>query len=112
MRALSQPTYRGRPRVERANRFSDRTESCAFDRGVAQPRRPVGPCPPRRACAPYPSRPIGAVLALNALIGFLTELKAARSIEALRNLGARLARVRRDGHARLIPADLSGPSSR
>jgi Ca2+-transporting ATPase len=48
---------------------------------------------------------IAAVLALNALIGFLTELKAARSIEALRNLGARLARVRRDGHARLIPAD-------
>ena len=31
---------------------------------------------------------IAAVLALNALIGFLTELKAARSIEALRSLGA------------------------
>jgi Ca2+-transporting ATPase len=48
---------------------------------------------------------IAVVLALNSLIGFVTELKAARSIEALRSLGTRLARVRRDGHARLIPAD-------
>jgi Ca2+-transporting ATPase len=48
---------------------------------------------------------IAAVLALNALIGFLTEIKAARSIEALRALGTRSARVRRDGHARLIPAE-------
>ena len=46
-----------------------------------------------------------AVLALNALIGFLTELKAARSIEALRALGIRSARVRRDGHVRLLPAE-------
>src|SRR3569832_1732488 len=38
-----------------------------------------------------------AVLAINALIGFVTELKAARSIEALRVLGARSARVRREG---------------
>ena len=47
---------------------------------------------------------IAAVLAVNALIGFLTELKAARSIEALRALGTRMTRVRRDGHTRLIPA--------
>jgi Ca2+-transporting ATPase len=47
---------------------------------------------------------IAAVLAVNALIGFVTELKAARSIEALRTLGARPARVRRDGHVRLISA--------
>jgi Ca2+-transporting ATPase len=47
---------------------------------------------------------IAAVLAINALIGFVTELKAARSIEALRALGARMARVRREGHVRLIPA--------
>lgn len=47
---------------------------------------------------------IGAVLAVNALIGFFTELKAARSIEALRVLGIRTARVRRDGHVRFIPA--------
>ncbi|MEX2036627.1 MAG: HAD-IC family P-type ATPase, partial [Xanthobacteraceae bacterium] len=48
---------------------------------------------------------IAAVLALNSLIGLLTELKAARSIEALRALGTRSARVRRDGHTRLVPAD-------
>ncbi len=47
---------------------------------------------------------IAAVLAVNALIGFVTELKAARSIEALRALGTRSARVRRDGHTRLLPA--------
>ena len=52
---------------------------------------------------------IVAVLALNALIGFLTELKAARSIEALRALGTRSARVRRDGHVRLIPAEQMVP---
>jgi Ca2+-transporting ATPase len=48
---------------------------------------------------------IAAVLAVNALIGFLTELKAARSIEGLRALGGRAARVRRDGHTRLIAAE-------
>src|SRR6516162_891828 len=48
---------------------------------------------------------IVAVLAVNALIGFLTELKAARSIEGLRALGSRSARVRRDGHSRIISAE-------
>ena len=48
---------------------------------------------------------IVAVLAVNTSIGFMTELKAARSIEALRALGTRSVRVRRDGHSRLIPAD-------
>ncbi len=52
---------------------------------------------------------IAAVLGLNALIGFLTELKAARSIEALRALGSHSARVRRDGHARIIPAEQMVP---
>jgi P-type Ca2+ transporter type 2C len=52
---------------------------------------------------------IAIVLAVNALIGFLTELKAARSIEALRALGTRSARVRRDGHVRLIPAEQMVP---
>jgi Ca2+-transporting ATPase len=47
---------------------------------------------------------IAVVLAVNAAIGFLTELKAARSIEALRVLGSRSARVCRDGHTRIIPA--------
>ena len=48
---------------------------------------------------------IVAVLAINALIGFVTELKAARSIEALRALGGRTARVRREGRVRLVPAE-------
>ncbi len=48
---------------------------------------------------------IATVLVINALIGFLTELRAARSIEALRALGTRSARVRRDGHVHLIPAE-------
>jgi Ca2+-transporting ATPase len=48
---------------------------------------------------------IVAVLAINALIGFVTELKAARSIEALRALGSRAARLQRDGHVRMISAE-------
>jgi Ca2+-transporting ATPase len=52
---------------------------------------------------------IAAVLAINALIGFLTELKAARSIEALHALGTHSARVRRDGHVRLIAAEQMVP---
>ena len=45
------------------------------------------------------------VLALNTLIGFVTEIKAVQSIEALRVLGTRSARVCRDGRTRLIPAE-------
>ena len=48
---------------------------------------------------------IVVVLSLNALIGFLTELKAARSIEALRAFGSHSARVRRESHTRIIPAE-------
>ena len=48
---------------------------------------------------------IGAVLTINALIGFLTELRAARSIEALRALGSHAARVKREGHVRLVEAE-------
>lgn len=48
---------------------------------------------------------VGVVLALNTLIGFLTEFKATRSIEALRRLEMQTARVRRDGHDRMIPAE-------
>ncbi|WRH86780.1 cation-transporting P-type ATPase [Nguyenibacter sp. L1] len=46
-----------------------------------------------------------AVLAINALIGFVTELKAVRSIEALRALGGRTAHVRRAGRVRAVPAE-------
>ena len=52
---------------------------------------------------------IAAVLAVNALIGFLTELKAARSIEALHALGTRSARMRRDGHTRMVVAEQMVP---
>ncbi len=45
------------------------------------------------------------VLAINALIGFITEIRAARSIEALRALGTKSARVRRGGHARIVAAE-------
>ncbi len=45
-----------------------------------------------------------AVILINAVIGFLTELKGARSIEALRKLGTVSSRVRRDGTLKQIPA--------
>jgi len=45
------------------------------------------------------------VLILNTAIGFVTEIKAVRSIEAIRALGSRSARVLRGGKARLIPAE-------
>lgn len=45
-----------------------------------------------------------AVLAINGAIGFATELRAIRSIAALRRLGAHSARVKRDGLVRLLPA--------
>jgi Ca2+-transporting ATPase len=48
---------------------------------------------------------IAIVLAINTLIGFVTELKAARSIDALRMLGAQSSRVRRGGHVYHIPAE-------
>ena len=48
---------------------------------------------------------IVGVLVINTLIGFVTEIKAVRSIEALRVLGTRSARVCRDGRTRLIPAE-------
>ena len=44
------------------------------------------------------------VLALNAAIGFTTELKAVRSIEALHKLGVQQTTVRRDGATRRISA--------
>ncbi|MFZ0242286.1 MAG: HAD-IC family P-type ATPase [Desulfobacterales bacterium] len=55
---------------------------------------------------------IAAVLLVNALIGFLTEWKAVRSMEALRAMGGDTARVRRDGQEmecsveELVPGDI------
>jgi len=48
---------------------------------------------------------IGAVLLINAIIGFATEIRAARSIEALRRLGSVTTRVRRGGHVYEISAE-------
>ena len=48
---------------------------------------------------------IVGVLVLNTVIGFVTEIKAVRSIEALRALGTRSARVCRGGRTRPIPAE-------
>jgi Ca2+-transporting ATPase len=42
------------------------------------------------------------VLILNTLLGFFTELKAERSMAALRTIGVQLQRVRRDGHVLMI----------
>ena len=48
---------------------------------------------------------IGAVIVINAAIGFFTELKGARAIESLRKLGSVSSRVRRDSQLHEIPAD-------
>jgi Ca2+-transporting ATPase len=44
------------------------------------------------------------VLVINTLIGFVTELRAVRSMEALRKLGSRSSRVRRERKLKTIPA--------
>jgi Ca2+-transporting ATPase len=48
---------------------------------------------------------IAAVIVINAGIGFLTELRAARSMEALYRLGRVSARVRREGKIQEVPAE-------
>jgi Ca2+-transporting ATPase len=48
---------------------------------------------------------IAAVIVINTGIGFFTELRAVRSIEALRSLGRVDTMVRRDGAVLKIPAD-------
>jgi Ca2+-transporting ATPase len=52
---------------------------------------------------------IAVVLILNAMIGFFTEIKAARSMEALRSLGSHTVRIRREGLTRTIPAEDLAP---
>ncbi|AJE45186.1 cation-translocating P-type ATPase [Celeribacter indicus] len=47
---------------------------------------------------------IAIVLVLNSAIGFFTELRAARSMEALFEIAEVRTRVRRDGHIRMIDA--------
>ena len=48
---------------------------------------------------------IGAVILINAAIGFVTELRAVRSMEALQQMGSVSAKVRRDGRVQEIPAE-------
>ena len=48
---------------------------------------------------------IGIVIVINTFIGFVTELKGVRSIEALRKLGAVNSKVRRDGLVYEVPAE-------
>lgn len=48
---------------------------------------------------------IAAAILINAVIGFVTEWKAVRSMEALRQLGTLRTRVRRDGEDRTVPAE-------
>lgn len=49
---------------------------------------------------------IAVVILINAAIGFITELRAVRSMEALQQLSRVNAKVRREGQAQEIPADL------
>jgi Ca2+-transporting ATPase len=55
---------------------------------------------------------IAAVILINAAIGFVTELRAVRSMEALQRLGSVSAKVRRDGRVhevaaeKLVPGDI------
>lgn len=52
---------------------------------------------------------IGVVIALNAAMGFVIELRARRAMEALRNLAAARASVVRDGQLRIVGADALVP---
>lgn len=52
---------------------------------------------------------IAIVLLINTAIGYSTEHRAVRSMEALRALGGRSARVRRDGRSKTISADALVP---
>ena len=52
---------------------------------------------------------IGAIVIVNAVIGFLQEHRAERAVMALRSMTAPRARVMRDGHSVMIPADAIVP---
>lgn len=52
---------------------------------------------------------IGVVIAINTAIGFGTEIRAVRSMEALRRLGGRTARLLRDGDVRAVSAEALVP---
>lgn len=48
---------------------------------------------------------VAVVIVINTAIGFVTELKAVRSMEALQRMGSADAQVRREGQAKVIPAE-------
>jgi Ca2+-transporting ATPase len=50
-----------------------------------------------------------AVVLVNCSIGFISEWRATRSMEALRKMGKRKVRIRRDGEEREVPADALVP---
>ena len=52
---------------------------------------------------------IGAIVIVNAVIGFLQKHRAERAVMALRSMTAPRARVMRDGHSIMIPADAIVP---
>ncbi len=52
---------------------------------------------------------IGVVIAINASVGFFTELKAVRSMESLRRLGGVSAKVRRSGQVQEVAAETLVP---
>jgi len=52
---------------------------------------------------------IVAIVALNAVIGFVQEYRAERAIAALKQMAALQAQVRRNGHAAMIPANALVP---
>ncbi len=52
---------------------------------------------------------IGAIVVVNAGIGFLQEHRAERAVMALRAMTAPRARVQRDGHSVMVPADTVVP---
>jgi len=55
---------------------------------------------------------IAAVVLVNSLIGFLTELRATRSMEGLKKLTSETARVRRSGEPGLVPSEELVPGDR
>lgn len=53
---------------------------------------------------------IGAIVLVNAAIGFFQEHRAERAVMALRSMTAPRARVMRDGHSLMRPADVVVPA--
>lgn len=52
---------------------------------------------------------IGAIVVINALVGFFQEYRAEKAVLALRSMTAPRARVMRDGHLQMLPAALVVP---